>query len=1030
MDAIIRWSLRNRIVVLILALALCVWGAFAAATAPVDVFPDLTAPTVTVLAEAPGMAPVEVESLITFPIEAALNGAPGVRRVRSFSAVGIALVHAEFEWGTDVFLARQIVTEKLALVSGSLPDGVSEPVLAPVSSIMGEVLFLALVSPVIAPTELRTFADSVVRRRLLAVPGVSQVTTIGGGKREYQVWLDPVRLEAHAMPLARVAEALHAANTNTAAGFLAVRGGEYLVTGSGRLRSEEDIAAVVVDSGDGSPVRVSDLGRVAIGAAATRGTGSAMATPAVVVAIQKQPGVNTLALTHALDAVLDDLEGKLPAGVTLHRDLLRQADFIEAAMDNVRAALRDGTILVIAVVGFFLLNLRATAITLTALPLSLLVAALVLRALGTGLNTMTMGGMAIAVGALVDDAVIDVENVFRRLRENAALPRERRIPSRQVVTAASIEIRSSIVFATLIILLVFAPIFFLTGVEGRLLQPLGLAYVAALAASLLVAVSVTPVLCSFLLPAAPAVLRAREPMPVRVLKGAYARVIGRVVDHPWLCTAPILALLGLAVWSTPRLGNAFLPEFNEGALTLTAVTLPGTSLEESDRLGRIAEEVLLRHPEVLSVSRRTGRAELDEHAEGVEFSELDVRLHGEIGDRESFMAALRADLALVPGLLITIGQPISHRIDHMLSGSRAAVAVKIFGPDLAELRRLGEQAVRAMTDIPGVVDLAQEQQTAVPQLRVQFDRAALGQAGIAVAEASATLAAAYQGHHATQILQGPSVFDVVLRLDAAVADPEGLARLPLLGAGGGRVPLSAVATITRDAATSKIGRENGERRVVVSCNLAGRDVGSVVADVRAAVDPVVAAMPGYRVEYGGQFESAQAARARLLWLGAIVVLGIGFLLRLAFRNSRDAVFVMANLPLALIGGIAGVWLGGGVLSVGSLIGFISVFGIAARNGIMLVSHIRHLMIEEGITQFRAAVLRGSEERLLPILMTALAAALALLPLALAGGEPGSEIQRPMALVILFGLMTSTLLNMLLVPSLYLRFGRPALRDQA
>ncbi|HEX9792547.1 MAG TPA: efflux RND transporter permease subunit [Planctomycetota bacterium] len=1029
MDRVIQWSLRNRAVVLILAVALSVWGAITASRAPVDVFPDLSAPTVTVVTEAPGMASTEVESLVTFPIEATLNGASGVRRVRSTSSIGISIVYVEFEWGTEIFRARQIVAEKLGLVAASLPEQAGTPALAPISSIMGEILFVGLSYHKADSLATRTFADTVMRRRLLAVPGVSQVTPIGGGSRQYQVWLKPERLESYGITIGQVAGALRAANANVPAGFVVEGGSESLVTGVGRFRDAADIEAVAVAGSDGVPIQVKDLGRVRVGPRPPRGAGSVQGDAAVVIGIQKQPEVNTLELTGRLDAVLDELEESLPPGTTLHRDLLRQADFIETAVDNLIAALRDGGILVVLVVGFFLVNLGATFITLTAIPFSLLGAVLVVEALGGSINTMSLGGLAIAIGALVDDAVIDVENVVRRLRENRALPEHERRSSLPVVLGASVEIRSSIVFATLIIILVFLPLFFLDGVEGRLLQPLGLAYVAALAVSLLVAVTVTPALCSLLLPNSKAVRSGKEVGYIRGFKHAYRRLLEPILRHPWLAVVPTLALLVTTALAARGLGTSFLPEFNEGALTINGVTLPGTALEQTDRLGRMTERILMAQPEVVSVSRRSGRAELDEHAEGTEFSEFDVRLRPDERGREQFLDDLRRELAIVPGVLFTIGQPISHRIDHMLSGTRAAVAVKFFGPDLQELRALAESAKEAIQDVDGVVDLAVEQQAAVPALQVVFDRRAMGRMGVDAVEAGATLQAAFQGFKATELLDGGFPFDVVLRIDALRDEVAAVGGIPVM-AGPARAPLSSFAEIVRDATPNKINRENGQRKMVVSCNVAGRDLVSVVEDIRTAVQPLVADLPAYRVEYGGQFESAQSARERIFLLGTVVVLGIGFLLRLSFGNSRDAAFVMANLPLALIGGVAGAWLGGGVLSVGSLIGFITVFGIATRNGIMLVSHIRHLQVAEGVADFHQAVLRGSTERLVPIVMTALATGIALVPLAMAGGEPGNEIQTPMALVILCGLVSSTLLNMVVVPALYLRFGRPARMEAA
>jgi CzcA family heavy metal efflux pump len=1018
MDAIIKWSVNNRAAVLAVGLLLCAGGGIVALQMPVDVFPDLTAPTVTVITEAHGMAPVEVENQVTFPIEAALNGASGVRRVRSSTAVGISVVWVEFDWGTDIYAARQVVGEKLALTRDSLPPEVATPVLAPVSSIMGEILFLSLTSDRHGATDLRTTADTVVRRRLLAVPGVAQVTPIGGAEKQYQVILAPARLRAYNVSIEQVTRALEASNENVSAGFMIERGSEYVVTGVGRLRTTEDIADTVVAVIDGTPVKISHLGDVRIGEAPKRGEGSANEKPAVVLGIQKQPGANTLTLTRELDAVIEGL--KLPEGMVIDKAIFRQADFIEVSIRNVLHALRDGAIVVIAIVFLTLLNWRATFITLTALPLSLLAAVLTLKGFGATINTMTLGGMAIAIGALVDDAIIDVENVFRRLRENAG-----RRPAVQVVYEASVEIRSSIVFATVIIVLVFLPFFFLSGVEGRLLQPLGIAYIVSLFASLVVAVSVTPALCVLILPASKAVKEGREPAAVHLLKRVYGAALKPALKTHWIVTAPAVALLAIAIFGATKLGRSFLPEFNEGSLTISAVTLPGTSLIESDKLGRVVERVLRSHPEVVSVARRTGRAELDEHAQGVEAAELDVSLRMKDRPKEEFLTALRADLSQVPGVNITIGQPISHRIDHMLSGTRASVAVKIFGEDLYKLRTVAESARKEMERVAGVVDLSVEQQMDIPTLKVHFDRTAIARHGLLIQDVSHALEAALQGLSVTRVLEGRNSFDLVVR----VGDEEGwnletISDYPIDTPSGGKIALKTVAQVVRDTGPNTVSRENVERKIVVQCNVSGVDVATVVKSIKARVDPIVNAEKGYHVEYSGQFEAAEEAGRRLTFLSVVVIVAIGFLLNLAFGSPRDAMFVMLNLPLALIGGVAGVYWTGGVLSIASIIGFITVFGIAARNGIMLVSHIRHLQEHEGVTDFYEAVYRGSLERVAPVLMTALAAGLALVPLALAKGQPGNEILTPMAVVILSGLLSSMVLNLLVVPALYLRFGKP------
>lgn len=1029
LDSLIRLSLRHRIFVLLLAVLLLGAGTYTAMRMPVDVFPDLTAPTVTILAEAHGMAPAEVESQVTFPIEAALNGAAGVRRVRSSSSVGLAVVWVEFEWGVEIREARQVVTEKLSLVSSELPPEVDPPVLAPVSSMMGEIMFVALTSERHSPMDLRAVAETMVRRRLLAVPGVSQVTPMGGDVKQYQIVADPLKLASRGVTMDQLLRALQGANENVSAGFLVQSSTEYLVTGHGRIRSLADISNTVIFASNHVPVLVGDVAKVEYGAEPKRGEASANGKPAVLLGVQKQPGANTLELTKRVDLVLEEIAAKLPEGIHVNKNLFRQADFISVAIDNVEKALRDGAILVVFIVLIFLLNGRATLITLTAIPLSLVSAVLILKAFGATINTMTLGGMAIAIGALVDDAVIDVENVFRRLRENASLPSGSRRSAFDVVLSASIEIRSSIFFATLIIVLVFVPIFFLSGVEGRLLKPLGVAYVVALLASLIVAVTVTPVLCYLLLPRSKGVQTGHEPRTVAFLKHAYSPILQKALGRPALVVVPAIILLVVAIVALAGSGRSFLPEFNEGSLTISAVTLPGTPLTDSDKLGRMMEEILLAQPEVESTARRTGRAELDEHALGVETSEVEVRLKMGKRSREELLAAIRAELSQIPGIVVSIGQPISHRIDHMLSGTRANIAIKIFGEDLSKLRQLGEKARKAIEQVPGAVDIFLEQQMEIPTLRIAFDRGAMANYGLQISEAAQYLEAALQGVTISRVLEGRNAYNLVLRI--AGNEPwrsETLENLAIETPAGIRVALSEIAKIQKETGPNTISREQVERKIVVSCNVAGGDLSSVVEECQRRVNPIVEREANYRVEYGGQFESAAHANRLLMLLGIAVVAGILILLRTAFDSMRDAALVMLNLPLALIGGVAGVFLSGGVLSIASVVGFITLFGIATRNGIMLVSHIRHLQLEEGVTDFREAVQRGALERLAPILMTGLAAGLALVPLAFGGGEPGNEIQTPMAIVILCGLLTSIVLNMLIVPALYLKFGTPVKQE--
>ncbi len=1026
MKRLIQWSIDHHWMVLAFSALLLAGGVWTAFEMPVDVFPDLTAPTVTILTEGHGMAPDEMESLVTFPLESAINGASGVRRVRSATAVGIAVVWVEFDWGTDIFAARQIVAEKLSLVSGTLPPQVERPILAPISSIMGEILFFAISSDAQDPLTLRTVADTVVRRRLLAVPGVSQVTPIGGAERQFQVIAHPEQLRANKISLTELLDAARGASQNTSAGIYTEGPQEYVLQTIGRVRSSEEIGDSVVGLRGSRSVLIRDVADVREGGALKRGEGSRSGKPAVIVGVQKQPGANTIELTARLDRELDVLQHELPQGMTIDRRIFRQADFIEVAVRNVVTALRDGGLLVVVIVLLFLANLRAAAITLTAMPLSLAAAMLVLRAFGATINTMTLGGMAIAIGALVDDAIIDVENVVRRLRENQGRPETDRRPSRDVVRDATIEIRTSIVFATIIIVLVFLPIFGLSGVEGRLLTPLAFAYIVSLLASLLVAIIVTPALCFAFLPNAPSIARGHEGWLARTLKARFARDLPYALDHPVAVTVVAATLLVGAAAAMTRMGTAFLPDFHEGSLTIQANTLPGTSLAKSDEIGRRVEQIMLAQPEVVATARRTGRAEYDEHVQGVEAAEIDVGLRETARPRAELLAELRRGFATLPGTNVTIGQPISHRIDHMLSGTRANIAVKVFGDDLGTLRRLGERVREATSRVPGVVDLSLEQQMDIPFVRFVLNRGAIARYGLRAGDVAEAVETSFAGTTVGRVFDRGTAFDLVVKFDGAShVDFERIADLPVDTPTGSPVPVRLLADVRREQGPNMILRENVQRRIVISCNVAGRDLGSVVDDIRSAVVQSVPMPAGYRVEYGGQFESEQSASRRLLVLGIGVVAGLFMLLVLAFGRSRDAVLVMINLPLALIGGAAGVFLSGGVLSVASMIGFITLFGIATRNGIMLVSHIQHLMEVEGVTDFREAVERGAHERLVPILMTAMAAGLALIPLALGGGKTGSEIQTPMAIVILCGLTTSTLLNMVVVPTLYLKYGRPA-----
>ncbi len=1019
----IHWSLKNRLFVILAALLLLFWGSYESLKMPVDVFPDLTAPTVTVVVEAHGMAPQEIETLVTFPIETTLNGASGVRRVRSNTSVGISVIYVEFEWGTDIYQARQIVTEKLQLVRDSLPPDIPTPTLAPVASIMGEIMFIALSSDRHQAMELKTTADWVLRRRLLAVPGVAQVISIGGDIKQYQVILKPQRLAAYNIAIDEVLDALRQSNENSSAGFYSEGGQEYLIHGIGRLQNPDDIAQTLVAMRGGEAVLVQHIADINIGAAPKRGTAAANGKPAVVIGIQKQPLANTLSLTQDLDIVLAEIQAGLPEGMKIETHLFRQADFISLAVDNLLHALRDGAILVVIIVFVFLLSLRATLITLLAIPLSLLTAVLAMKAMGASINTMTLGGMAIALGALVDDAIIVVENIVRRLRTWQGQDPVQRAPLLKVVFDASREIQRSIVFATLIIMLVFLPLFFLSGVEGRLLAPLGLAYVISLAASLIVAIVVTPVLCALLLPHSWVIRSGHETWLARGLKAIYRPILQLTIRHWFLLSLLSFGALATAVYYLNSAGRTFLPDFNEGSLTISISTLPGTALSESEQLGGMVEEILLKQPEVVTTARRTGRAEQDPHAQEVHASEIEVRLQMQDRSKEALLAALRSEFARIPGTNIIIGQPISHRIDHMLSGTRANIAIKIFGSDLYELRRLGKAIEKIASNVSGAVDVAMEQQTDIPFLTVELKRRAIARHGLSVREVSEAIETAFVGQKVSRLLEGESSFDLLVRYAPEAKDSiEAIRSTLITTASGARLPLHALADIRKDQGPNMIGRENVQRKLVVMVNVAERDLQGVVDDIRQGINKDVTLPAGYHIEFGGQFESAEQATKILLVLGFIVIIGIFLLLFLAFRSVGDAVLVMLNLPLALIGGVMGVFMTDGILSIASIIGFITLFGIATRNGVMLIAHIRHLVEKEGIQDRREAISRGAQERLVPILMTALATGLALIPLALALGQPGSEIQAPMAIVILYGLFSSTLLNMLVIPALYLRFG--------
>ncbi|MBK9539812.1 MAG: efflux RND transporter permease subunit [Flavobacteriales bacterium] len=1017
LNTIIKFALHQRPLVLALALLLLIWGGITATRMDVDVFPDLTAPTVVVMTESHGMAPEEVERLVTFPIESAVNGAAGVRRVRSSSATGFSLIWVEFEWGTPIPLARQTVTEKIGTIASLLPGGVSEPVLAPQSSIMGEIMLVALTGDSVDRMDLRTLAEWQLRPRLQSVPGVANVIVIGGLNKQYQILADPLRMKRYGVTLAELLQAAERSNENAAGSYITQHGQEYIVRGTARTTDVNELGDVVIADRTYGPVRIADVATVQLGSSDRIGDAALDTKPAVVLTISKQPSTNTLELTERLDVTLEQLRAGLPKGVTLHTEIFRQSEFIEASINNVQRSLFEGSIFVVIVLLVFLMNIRSTIISLLAIPLSLLVSILVLEWLGFTINTMSLGGMAIAIGALVDDAIIDVDNVLKRLRENVKLPLEERRPSLTVIYDASTEIRASILNATLIIIAAFVPLFFLSGMEGRMLTPLGVSFIVALFASLVVAVTVTPVLCSLLLTNEKQLQRQSEgSWLVRKLKAWYGSALERAMCmRRTLVFGAIALFLGsMALWAT--LGRSFLPEFNEGSLVVGAVSLPGISLEQSNAIGVRIEEALLTIPEVQGTTRRTGRAERDEHAQGTNASELEVPFILAERGRDAFMADVREKLATVSGVNITIGQPIGHRLDHMLSGTRANIAIKLFGPDLGDLFAQGNRIKDAIASTPGLVDLSVEQQVDIPQVRIDARRGMLARYGIPTGQFTDFVDVAIAGEKVGEVFEGERRFDLVLRYKPEDrATIESLRNLPI-DAHKGAVPLSAVADVRSASGPSTINRENVERRIVISANVAGRDLRGVVNEIQERIAADVELLPGYHIQYGGQFESEESA-SRTLLIASIIALGVIFLLLYQeFKDAKLAGIILINLPLALIGGVVAVWFAGGTLSIPATIGFITLFGVATRNGILLVSRYEQLEHEGG--SLDRAILLGSVDRLAPILMTALTAALALIPLALASDEPGNEIQSPMAKVILGGLLSSTLLNMFIIPAVY------------
>ena len=1051
LNKIISFSLHNRPVILFFSVLLMVVGIWTACKMEVDVFPDLNAPTVVVMTEAQGMASEEVERLVTFPIETAVNGATDVRRVRSSSTTGFSVVWVEFDWGTDIYRDRQIVSEKLATIGDALPQGVGQPTLGPQSSILGEVMFIGLTADSTSMGDLRTLADWTVRPQLLATGGVAQVTVMGGDIMEYQIRIHPERMRHYGVTLTQVMDATRNMNRNASGGVLYERGNEYIVRGVLTTANTELLGqAVVATTAKGQPVVLADVADVEMGVKSPKmGLASVSGKPAVLLTVTKQPSTSTLELTGKLDEVVEQMRSALPKDVKVNTQLYRQQNFIDSSISNIKKSLVEGGIFVVLVLFIFLMNARTTVISLVTIPLSLLITMLVLHVMGLTINTMSIGGMAIAIGSLVDDAIVDVENVFKRLRQNARLPKEQRQSKLDVIFHASREVRMPILNSTLIIVVSFVPLFFLSGLEGRMLAPLGVSFIVSLFASTVVALTLTPVLCSYLLKDgagseegrvkseefnglsaeseegrvkseefngdSPHGAGSQEPRWVRAMKVRYEQLLMHVLDGPkrvFLIATGVLVVLTLVLFF--NLGRSFLPPFNEGSFTINVSTLPGVSFEESDRMGEQAERLLLQVPEVKDVARKTGRAELDEHALGVNTSEMEVPFELKDRSKEEVMADIRSKLRTLPGVNVEIGQPISHRIDAMLSGTKAGIAIKVFGPDLTTLHSIGLQIQQATRSIDGVTDLNVEQQVERPQLVIRPRRLLLASNGITLPQFAAYVNAALGGEVVSQVQDGGKTFDLTVRMaDEDINSIDHIRNMLIDTADGRQVCLSDVADIFSSAGPNTISRENAQRKLVVSANAQGRDLRSVVNDMRQSIETNVKLPDGYRVEYGGQFESEASASRLLLGLSVVSIVVILLLLYLQFRSWKQSVVVLLNLPLALIGGVLALVVTGGVVSIPAIIGFISLFGMATRGGMLLVDRYNELA-RHGLSR-REVVLRGSLDRLLPILMTALSSGLALIPLALGSSLPGNEIQSPMAQVMLGGLLTSTLLNLIIVP---------------
>ena len=1022
LDKIIRFSLQNRLFILMAAVLLMVGGIYTTYHMDVDVFPDLNAPTVVVMTEATGMAAEEVEKLVTFPVESAVNGATDVRRVRSSSTTGFSVVWVEFDWGTDIYKDRQIVSEKLAEVSESLPPTCGKPTLGPQSSILGEVFIIGLTSDKTSMQDLRTIADWTIRPRLLSLGGVAQVTVLGGDIKEYQILLSPEKMRHYGITLQEVMNAAQDMNRSSAGGVLYEYGNEYIIRGVLSTNDADAIGRAVVKMDGDAPITLASIAEIKAGAKAPKlGLASHRGKPAVLMTVTKQPNASTIDLTAKLDKAVEDLKTQIPADINVATDIFRQQKFIDSSIDNIKKSLYEGALFVIIVLFFFLMNVRTTLISLVTIPLSLVVSILTLKFMGLTINTMSIGGMAIAIGSLVDDAIVDVENVFKHLRQNRRLPESERKSVIEVVFNASREVRLPILNSTFIIVVSFVPLFFLTGMEGRMLRPLGIAFITALFASTLVALTLTPVLCSYLLGGDKSDKAGKDPAIVRWLQKVYNVALEWVISHKKTTLGTVLALFAVALGIFFSLGSSFLPAFNEGSFTINVSTLPGVSLEESDNVGRSAEELLLTIPEIKTVARKTGRAELDEHALGVNVSEIEAPF--ELGKRskKEVVAEVRAKLNTLPGVNVEIGQPISHRIDAMLSGTRANIAIKLFGTDLDKMFLLGNQIKSEIEGIPGIADLNVEQQIERPQLQIVPNREMMAKYGITPSEFNDMVEVYLAGKVVSQVYEGNKVFDLTLKAADDSRNSIEEIRNISVDAEGGKIPFGQIAQIRSAAGPNTINRENVARKIVISANVSDGDLQGAVTRIQKAIKDNVELPEGYHVEYGGQFESAQSASRTLLFTSLMAIIVIFLLLYGQFKDVRQASAVLLNLPLALIGGIFAIFFADKIISIPAIIGFISLFGIATRNGMLLIDRYNELR-SEGLS-LHDAVIKGSLDRLNPILMTALTSALALVPLALGGELPGNEIQSPMAKVLLGGLLTSTMLNGFIIPVVYIFISR-------